>query len=262
MKVDAIVLAGSPNNGRLAHSSPAANEALIEIAGRIIVDYVVTAVREAQLVDRIVIVGPVEDLAPFYDGEPGLLLVPAGDTAVQSVINGLEALKTMGQVLVVTSDVPLLTGQMVDDFIAQCGDRSCDLYYPIVSKELNEARYPGTKRTYVKLKEGTYTGGNILLLKGEAVFRCLPKAEMLVSLRKNPLAMARSVGLSLSVKLILHLLSIKEAEQRVSRMLDIKGQVIISDCPELGLDIDKPEDLELVQGVLLNKTAASVPNLP
>ncbi|MEW6662685.1 MAG: nucleotidyltransferase family protein [Bacillota bacterium] len=261
MKVDAIVLAGSPNNGKLAQCSSAANEALIEIGGRIIVDYVVSALREARLVDRIAIVGPVDDLAPIYAGMPGILLSPGGHTAMQSVVKGLKALDTLGQVLVVTSDVPLLKAQTVDEFIEQCGDQSRDFYYPVVSKELNEARYPGVKRTYVKLKEGTYTGGNIFLLRGEAVFRCLPKAERLVSLRKNPLAMAWTVGLPLIIKLLLQILPIKEAEQRVSRMLDINGKVIISSCPELGIDVDKPEDLELVKGVLMNKPAASVQNL-
>jgi len=256
MKADAILLAGSTNSGRLAQCSPAVNGALIDIGGRIILDYVVAALREARLVDRIAIAGPVEDLAPFYAGLPGIILTSSGQTAIESVAKGLMALDAFGQVLVVTSDIPLLKAQMVDEFIEQCGDQSCDFYYPVVSKELNEAKYPGAKRTYVKLKEGTYTGGNIFLLRGEALYRCLPKAEKLVSLRKSPLAMAWFVGLPLIAKLFLQILPIREAEQRVSRMLGIKGKVIISGNPELGIDVDKPEDLELVKRFLLSNQQA------
>ena len=258
MKLDAIILAGGPNDDKLARCSSATNEALIEIGGRIIVDYVVSALREAQSVDRIAIVGPAEELASFYGAAPGIILTPSGRTAMESVVMGLKVLDTMGQVLVVTSDIPLITAQTVEEFIRQCGDRSCDLYYPVVSKELSEVTYPGVKRTYVKLREGTFTGGNIFLLRGETVYRCLPKAERLVSLRKSPLAMAWVVGLPLVVKLLMQILPMKETERRVCQMLGIKGKVIISSCPELSIDVDKPEDLELVEGVLNGKPTASV----
>ena len=44
-----------------------------------------------------------------------------------------------------TGDIPLLTPEAVDDFLSRCQGVSADIYYSIVSKEANEAAYPGVK---------------------------------------------------------------------------------------------------------------------
>jgi 2-phospho-L-lactate guanylyltransferase (CobY/MobA/RfbA family) len=39
-------------------------------------------------------------------------------------------------------------------------------------------------------------------------------------------------------------------EQKVSDMLDLKGAVVVAPWPEVGVDVDKPSDLELVRSIL------------
>ena len=73
--VNAVILAGAPNNGPLRDSSPAANEALIEIYGRPMLDYVVGALNASSQIGRMVIVGPPADFAGLY---PGAMLVESG----------------------------------------------------------------------------------------------------------------------------------------------------------------------------------------
>ncbi|KKM09312.1 hypothetical protein SY88_19270 [Clostridiales bacterium PH28_bin88] len=252
MKVDAIILAGSSNDGKLRECSDAANEALITIGERIMVDFVVTALRESRYVERIAIVGPVEELARYFSHIPDLVLAQPGRTAMQSVENGITVLALRRRVLVVTSDIPLISPDAIDDFISRCGDQQADLYYPIVPKEVNEAKYPGVKRTYVKLREGTFTGGNLFLVNPGIVHQVMQKAEELVRLRKSPVALARAVGFSVILKYLLKLLSVPEAERKVSRMLGIRGVVVVSHYPEVGIDVDKPSDLELVRDVLVS----------
>ncbi|HAH96174.1 MAG TPA: hypothetical protein DCL69_04630, partial [Firmicutes bacterium] len=62
MTVDVIVLAGARNNGPLSMASDAAYEAEIEIAGHPMVWYVLKALREIAAIERIVVVGPVQQL--------------------------------------------------------------------------------------------------------------------------------------------------------------------------------------------------------
>jgi len=144
----------------------------------------------------------------------------------------------------------LITGEAIDDFVDRCGDETIDLYYPIVSRQVVEDRYAGARRTYVHLKEGVFTGGNVFLFNPGILSRCLVKGKQLVEARKNPLRLAGMVGLPFLLKFMTRNLSLREAEEKVSGLLDIKGLAVISRCPEIGLDVDKPEDLELVVKLL------------
>ena len=47
-------------------------------------------------------------------------------------------------------------------------------------------------------------------------------------------------------------LTIKQIEERVANILKINAVGIISPFPEVGIDVDKPSDLQLVTEVLSN----------
>ncbi len=247
--MDALILAGGDNQGKLSQVSAAPGAALIPIGNRFMVDYVISALRATPGIGRIALVGPLEHLQAHYR-DAGVILAQAGSNSIQSTLRGLAVLNPSGRLLVATGDIPLLTPEAVVDFIRLCGDQSADLYYPVVTREASETRFPGTHRTYVRLKEGVFTGGNLFLVNPAVVESCMAKAEELFRLRKSPVAMARAIGLGLLVKLLLKRLSLAEAEGTVSRLLGIRGNVVISAYPELGVDVDKPADLELIRQVL------------
>lgn len=250
--IDAIVLAGSPNTGKLKEASPAAYEAFIEIAGRPMVDYVVQTLLACPSIGRIAIAGPQEELGRLYRDRAGshrLILAPGGETLAQTGINAIQALQPKGLVLAATSDIPLLTPPAVEDFISQCQklrrQMQGNLFYAVVPREDNEALYPGVKRTYVNLRGLTVTGGNIFLLDPEIIPRALAAGEELIALRKEPFKMAQKVGIGFIIKFILRLASLQEAEQKFSGLLGVRGRAVISHYPEIGIDVDKPSDLEL-----------------
>jgi len=184
--------------------------------------------------------------------DQGLKLVENGATILQSLLNALEPLDITSEskVLVVTSDIPLITGEIIDSFLNKCDREDADIIYPVVPKSLNQAKYPGVKRTYAKLKDGVYTGGNVFLINPQIVKACAPKAEELVRLRKSPLQLVNYIGVMYFLKYIFRSLSIKDAEERISQLFNIKGKAIIVTYPEIGVDVDKPSDLELVEKIL------------
>ncbi|MDS1030292.1 nucleotidyltransferase family protein [Bacillota bacterium LX-D] len=252
MKVDAIVLAGSPNQGPLKECSPAAHEALIPIGKRLMVDYVVEALKSSSNVNNIIIVGPVE-LEAYYKGQPGITLVEAGDDAVESLSKGLKRVSTPGHVLAVTSDIPLLTPEAIEAFMQKCAALNADLFYPIIPKKINDQRYPNVMRTYVTLKEGTFTGGNIFLFNPRIMPGSAAIGAELVKLRKSPFALCKQIGIIFIVKFLLKLLTIREVEARFSKLLKLKGRAVIIEYPEIGIDVDKPSDLELVYRALIKE---------
>ncbi|MEG6585207.1 nucleotidyltransferase family protein [Dendrosporobacter sp. 1207_IL3150] len=243
---DAIILAGGANNKSLSKVNPQPYEALIEIAGRPMVSFVADALAASSHVNRIFVVGPAKELANCqFPGNTTVL--EGGRTILETISIGMEALGHKDKVLIATADIPLLTQAAVDDFLAQCSKVNADLYYPVVAKDINNRQYPDSKRTYVRLKEGTFTGGNIFLVNPQIVPQCMSVAEKIIDNRKNPWKLACIMGWTFLFQFVIGLLSLKGAESRVSEILGITGAVIQSSYPELGIDVDKESDLELVR---------------
>lgn len=251
--VDAVVLAGASNSGPLRECSNADYEAEIDVAGRPMVWYVVDALQRVESVQRIVVVGPVRRLTPLLS-DLRCQIVERGETMVESLERGVSALGSPTAVLVVTGDIPLLTPEALVDFLAQCQTRQAELYYPVVAREVNERDYPGVQRTYVRLKDGVFTGGNVVLVRRTAMISEFKDVfAQAVALRKHPVKMCRLLGLTFLVRLVLGRLSIEEIEKRVGRLLNLNGACVISPYPEVGIDVDKPSDLELARRILSSR---------
>lgn len=247
---DAIILAGGENSKRLSTHTPQCYEALIEIAGKPMVTFVAEALAASSQVDRIFVLGPSDELAKC-SFPPGCIIVEGGQSIVGTIRIGMAALGHTNMVLVATADIPLLTPAAVDDFLAQCARVEADLYYPIVPQEVNERQYPGNKRTYVRLREGTFTGGNLFLVNPAIVEHCMDVAEGMIENRKNPLKLCRLLGWSFVLRFLCGFLKLQDVEQRVSELLQVSGAVILSPYPELGIDVDKPSDLEMVRATFM-----------
>lgn len=249
--VVAFVLAGGYKNGLIRGQTLPVNEALIRIGNRYMVEYVVEALRASPYIDRIIVAGPVDKIQPIYQNCPDITLVQSGDTVIETFKNAFNAFPPEGKrILVVTADIPLLTTQAVNDFLLTCLKQEGDLFYPIVSREINEDKYPGVRRTYVSLKDGLFTGGNLFFVDPAIVERCLPVAERLVRYRKKPLRLASYIGWGILLRYVLGQLSLEDAEKAVSKMIGIKGVAVVSPFPEIGIDVDKESDLDLAKRML------------
>ncbi|MHB1041572.1 MAG: nucleotidyltransferase family protein [Eubacteriales bacterium] len=243
--VDALLLAGSINDGPLKDCSPTRFEAMIPIGGRAMVEYVIEAVAGSKKVDRIVVIGPTSEIGPLVDGHKAVVVEAAGGI-MENIEAGLNHLTGASRVLLATSDIPLLSTEAVDDFLERCGPMESDLYYPIIQREVIEKRFPATRRTYVNLREGVFTGGNLFIINPAVFKKCVENGQKIVDQRKNPIGLCRLLGLDFVMKYLLRILTIREAQKKVSHLLGINGIAVISRYPEVGVDVDKPGDFELV----------------
>ncbi|GAB6179101.1 nucleotidyltransferase family protein [Desulfotomaculum defluvii] len=239
--IDALVLAGSMNNVHLKNNSSEAYEALIRLGPLPMLWYVICALRNCNEVQRIVVVGPPEVKKEL---PPDVLWVESGLTMIENIQRGNALMKS--HYLVASSDIPLLTSESISGFLELCKELTDDLYYPLIPRETVEKAFPGAQRTYVSFREGVFTGGNLFLVNPRVVERCLTIGQELVDLRKKVFALAWRVGIPLLLKLLFRVLTLQEAQERVSKMLNIRGRAIICPYPEVGMDIDKPADLELI----------------
>jgi len=262
-KVDAVILAGAPAGGLAPTaeggrgSCRAMSRAMIPIAGKSMLAWVVEALRGAASVGRIAVVGNITDGPGSPEpGPSGVdLVVEPGGNLMENIKRGIEALEPEGPVLIVCSDVPLLTAEAVDDFVERAAKLDVDLAYPIIPRAHCEARYPGIKRTYLKTGDGVFTGGNIMLVRAEFVFRNWGTVSNAYAARKQVFKLARMIGMGvlarvLAARVFPGVLRLAMIERAAGKMLGARVAAVVSAYPEIGEDVDKPSDLEAVERLL------------
>ncbi|MGE5415306.1 MAG: NTP transferase domain-containing protein [Acidobacteriota bacterium] len=252
---DVIILAGGVNSGKLSKFAPYDSEALIIIGNYPMIYYVLEAVKASQRIRNIIISGPQDSLKELLKKEDGLCFAQSGTDAVESFVNALASVgkeNLTEKVLIIPTDIPFITAEAIDDFVQQCENNEADVHYSVVNKDVVQAGYPGIIRTYFKTRHGVFTGGNVVLLRLSIIDKCIEMAHFLVANRKNTLAIAKFFGLGMLWKLISGRLTFSDAEQRFNEMSGIKGKAIISNYPEVGVDVDKPSDLKLAEQFLGN----------
>ena len=207
-----------------------------------LVNYVIEALKNASQVANIVVVAP-RDIKDALS--PEARWVEAGDSLTENIFRAMDVIEKKNNVLFVTSDVPFLHGEAIDDFIHRCGELSGEIFYPLVSREATSSCIP---RPYVLLhheRRGLY-GGNILLANPQAVMNCWIMDEV-IARRKKPWKIIRMLGFFFILKFLTKQLTLRELEQRASEILGHSGMLIISPYPELSTDVDKPSDLQLAE---------------
>jgi NDP-sugar pyrophosphorylase family protein len=257
--VVAIVTAGwSPSeDDPLAEYAQGKSKALIPIAGKPMIAYVVEALSGSRYIQHIIIVA-LDPAAEVQFPVPVEYVPDAGDilaNAEAGLRYALDHYPNSDAVLLSTSDVPTITALIVDALIEECLQTDHDLYYTILARSVMEARFPESRRSYVHLREGDFAGGDILLIRPRITFSQRELWQKLSRARKNPLRQARMFGLWPLFKLIIRRLSIAEAEERACKALNIRGRAVPFPYAEVGMDVDKPFQLEIARAELETRAA-------
>jgi len=247
MSIDAVVLAGRENTGKLAEGSSERLEANIDVAGKPMVSYILDALAVVPRVGRVFLIGPRDGLEQ-YENERVKLISP-GASLFENVKIGLGRVETEFTLLC-ASDIPLVTSEIIEDLLDKCLASGADFCYPVSDKRDCDAAFPGVQRTYLTLVEGTFTGGNIFFVRKAVVERAWPMIEKMIAYRKKPLKMASVLGFGLLLKLLLKRARVTEFEDRISSLLGLKPKAVLGAQPEIGVDVDKPSDLELCRRIL------------
>jgi GTP:adenosylcobinamide-phosphate guanylyltransferase len=243
----AVVLAGGAADPRLAPDLP--NKAFLALGGRPVVARVVDALRACVAVDRIVAVGPPDALAAVLGG--GVDVVAERGGMLDNIAAAIERLGDATHIMPVASDLPLLDAATLADFLGRCGD-DADFFYPIVPRAVMEARFPGARKTFVTVTDGTFCGGSILLFRTAVVDRVRPFMEQVVAARKKPWLLAQLFGWATVMKFASGRLSIEEMQARAEAITGFRARAVVIERPELALDVDadRPENLEALRAAL------------
>ena len=244
--VDAVVLAG----GDGAVLDPACRfKGLLPIAGKPMVEWVLDALNSAETVGEVAVVVPTaENLGAWVD-RTGKLVVSNG-SFVDNILAGVGAFRTDRQVLLVTGDIPALTSEAVDSFVRQSMATGAQATYPLIREADMLDQYPGSERTFVRLADGKVTGGNMMLVEPVLLDRNREIGGRIFATRKNPIAMARVIGVRFVVRLVLGKLTVAEVEAKLGELIGGTGAAVYTSEASIGADVDKPVDVIVAERVL------------
>ncbi len=257
-QVYALLLAGGKSPSEILEATGVKLKALVEILGKPMFTYTLDALLDAEEVNQtLIFCGETCEAFPSLDGEVATTFSSTGDLAdaLKGCLDFYES-EVGGSfwdslLLISSSDIPLVTAAIVSDFILEARNLNADGVWPIVEKKHIEARFPGSKRTYLKTKQGTFTGGNMFLVKPKALRAKLPLINELFKHRKNPLAMASIFGFGLVFKVITGGISIPKMEEEMSNRLGVVMRALQSQMAEIAVDVDKVADLRMAEEFLL-----------
>jgi GTP:adenosylcobinamide-phosphate guanylyltransferase len=260
--MDAIVTAGGiPQPGdSLYVYSRGDSKALIEIEGKPMIQWVLDALSESKKVDNVIVIGLTAKSGLtckkplYYISNQGRMLA----NIVAGVNKVIELNKKSEYVLGVSSDIPALKGEMVDWLVDNAMETRDDIYYGVCPKDVMEARYPTSHRTYTKLKDMQVCGADINIFHVNQVTEHLDIWEALIGNRKSPLRSAAVIGWDTLFQLFTRQFSLQGLVERASQRIGVKGRAIIWSQAEPCMDVDKPHQLELMREDFANQKRKAV----
>ena len=249
--MDAIVTAGGiplPEEPLYTYTN-GNSKAMLDIAGKPMIQWVLDALGDSEKVENVIIIGlpPESDVTckkpMHFIANQGRMLA----NIVAGVEKVIEVNAEAEYVLVVSSDIPGITGKMVDWLTDTCMQTKEDIYYGVVSREVMEARYPGSNRTYTKLKDIQLCGADMHIAHVSMATEHLDMWEELIGNRKSPLKQAATIGFGTLFRVATRSITLADLVTTITRRLGITGRPIIWEHAEPAMDVDKPHQLEILR---------------
>lgn len=252
--MDAIVTAGGrPEPEDLLYPyTQGAPKAMVDVVGKPMIQWVLDALCQAQTVERVVVIGLPSD-SGLICSKPMAYIPDQGDM-LANIRAGVKKVIQMNPqaeyVLIASSDIPAVTSEAVDWIVNTAMQSEEDAYYNVITRQVMEARFPESRRSYIRLKDTEVCGGDMNVVRcslatGEAMIW-----EELIASRKNALKQAALIGYDTLVLLLLRAITLEKAVEKVTRRLDLKGRALVCPYAGVGMDVDKPNQLEMLRADL------------
>ncbi len=227
-------------------------KALLDIAGKPMIQWVLDAVNRVSSIDRVIIIGLRED-SGLKSVKPTVYLTDSGGM-MENIEAGIrEAVRLAEEpckALVISSDIPALSSKALDWVISTIDNTDTDIYYFTILKEIMEKSYPGCGRSYLKTDGMKFCGGDVTVIDSSLVEGDKGIWQKLIAARKSNLKIALIIGIDILFLFLIKRLTFKKFLKTIKKRLRITGEVVFTPFPELGMDVDKPHQHALLEKVL------------
>jgi GTP:adenosylcobinamide-phosphate guanylyltransferase len=259
-----LVLAGRRHGvDRLAEEAGVTHRALLDVAGVPMLVRVLRSLRASRRVGQIAVsiddphaLDTVPELKAFME-QNGIIQHASLPSPSRSVQDALERGPLGERILVVTADHALLTPEIVDHFV-DCAERGdADLAVGAVPQAVIESAYPEVVRTYLRFRDGGYSGANLFAFRTPKAVEAAKFWASAESFRKQPWRLASKFGLMTLLLFALRRLRFDATLERASLAIGCRIRAISLPFAEAAIDVDKPSDLALVTQILRKREGSA-----
>ncbi len=261
MKIyQAVIPAGyGESDAILCNAENVKSKALLKLGEKTFLEHIIKALEDSGIVDHAYILGlEKEDLNFDLKTSLGVSFYKDDSDVIDKGNNFRKRFYSdrpePEHFIVISVDLPLITGELVKNFIEDCHKHSNGtldgyFFYSVADKKDMVKKFPNSTRSYTNLKDISFCGGDLMLVNPRIMD---DQTELLKKLRKNrksAILMMILVNPILVVKYLTKTLTLKELVRRVNKGVFKKQNMVyaIPSPPELAMDVDKPIHLEVVR---------------
>ncbi|MFC3442360.1 nucleotidyltransferase family protein [Sphingobium rhizovicinum] len=253
--VTAILLAGArPIPDPLAAAAGVAVKPLVPVGGEPMINRPARALLDHPAIGQVVILTQRPDLLAADSATGWLAAHPRVrfETGGQGIASSLLALLEAGDlpfpILLTTADHVLLDRAMLDQFVDEA--TGADIAVAMVERETLLARYPGSRRTWLKFRDGWWSGANIFWFGSDKARSVIALWQEVEQDRKKGWKILAAFGPFALLGALLRILTLRGGIARIGRKFGLTARLVAMASPEACIDADKPEDVTLIETIL------------
>lgn len=259
--ITAILLAGSrPGVDPLALAAGVSIKPLAPVAGEPMINYPARALLAHPAIGHVILLTQSPDpfaadtTTAWMIDHPRIRFMASGAGIASSLLALLDRGDVPFPMLLTTADHALLDGEMLDQFISEAA--GADVAIAMVERTTLLARYPQSRRTWLKFRDGGWSGANIFWF-GSA------KARPIIALwqdveqdRKKGWKILSAFGPVALMGALLRISTLRGAIARVGRRFGLAARLVAMDQAEACIDADKVADVELIEQIIAGRQQA------
>lgn len=255
----ALLLAGGAitEDDPLSRFAEFGSKSMIPIHGKPMVQWVLDALNNSKNVERIYITG-LNSSCGLSSTKP-ITYLPDQASLFGNIKSGSAFIREdAGQdemILLVSGDIPGLTTEMVEWLVQQVSGQTVDIIYSVVPRKVMEGTFPLSKRSYIKFKDVEICGGDINVINTAVLEKANKLWQQITDARKNSMKQAGLIGYDTLFLLLIRALTLDQTAKRICRKMKITGKALQVPFAEMGMDVDKPHQLDLVTQQLAERNA-------
>ncbi|MDR4495299.1 MAG: nucleotidyltransferase family protein [Nitrospirales bacterium] len=258
--VTALILAGSrPGKDPVAAYTGMACKVLARVGGERIIDRVLRATKEAKTIGSRILCGPSWEIV-----RDDVVLLPMIESAQigweepqqgpsGSVQKFLETHPQSLPLLVTTGDHALLTSEIVDYFVKEASGMEADIVVGLTSYAIVKQAFPLSKRTVLRFGKEEFCGCNLFMFFNPQAIRLVQFWGHLEQDRKRPIRLIGHLGLFMVIRYLFGRITLRKCLNAVGKRFNLRIREVLLPFPQAAVDVDKPEDLHLVEAILSQK---------
>jgi GTP:adenosylcobinamide-phosphate guanylyltransferase len=251
-----IVLAGQrPGPDMLAQHFALERKALVPVRGEPMICHVVRTLHMSPHIGTIIILSQdAEHLRSAVDAAGGAILVESQNSISLSIKAQAETLGFSSPLLVTTADHPLLTVEMIDEFVRHADG---DVAVAMVERQTMLKQFPDAQRTWLRFSDGAWSGANLFALMTQKSSFALELWADAEQDRKKAWRLFLHFGLFLAIRALTRTIGLRQAMERAGKRLGLDAQLVPMSDPVAAIDVDKLSDHVLAEKILTERAAQS-----